>query len=63
MAFLLSNGCKFIIIALSKWFLMLTEPRILRRFGHTPKPPQNTEFSVSQKLNLKALYCHNRTPF
>ncbi|WP_249118558.1 hypothetical protein [Pseudoalteromonas sp. NEC-BIFX-2020_015] len=28
-----------------------------------PKPPQNTEFSVSQGLNIKALVCKNGSPF
>ena len=30
---------------------------------YIPKPPQYTEFSVSQGLNIKALLCKNGNPF
>ncbi|KPH63199.1 hypothetical protein ADS77_09650 [Pseudoalteromonas porphyrae] len=30
---------------------------------HIPKPPQDTDFSVSQVFNIKALLCNNGHPF
>jgi len=37
--------------------------RISNWTGYIPKPSQDTEFSVSPGLNIKALVCNNGDPF